>query len=108
MEKYRFGSARVPNSAGYHFSRFRKSGWRGLRLWHPGEYAAERKRMLKLTGLYYMGILLMVVGFLICFNAIFGNHSDVRPYPVTPKSSAGISAENSPGSGFKTTEGRGD
>jgi hypothetical protein len=57
---------------GYHFSRFRRKGWRGLCIEElsPDE-RAESWRRAKLKGLYWMGVLLMTVGFLICFNAVY-------------------------------------
>jgi hypothetical protein len=60
---------------GYHFSRFRAKGWRGLYI--ENRYRTcksgrlEEIRVLRLKGLYCVGILLMAVGFLICFNAIY-------------------------------------
>jgi hypothetical protein len=63
----------VSNSAGYHFSRFRGSRKR-LYIKNSLELDRERAeagRRLKLMGLYWMGTLLMAVGFLICFNAVF-------------------------------------
>ncbi|MDR1508699.1 MAG: hypothetical protein LBS53_03600 [Synergistaceae bacterium] len=68
-----FGSTGVCGM-GYHFSRFRRKDWRRLYvqdLWKFPEERAEAGRRLKLKGLYYMGVLLMFVGFLICFNAVF-------------------------------------
>jgi hypothetical protein len=41
-------------------------------------------------GLYYMGTLLMIVGFLICFNAIFRNPDGARPAPAAVTRDAGI------------------
>jgi hypothetical protein len=76
-------------SVGYHFSRFRRSGRRNLRFWRPGEFAAEKKRRLKLTALYYMGVLLMFVGFLICFNAIYRNPDGANPVSTVTRD-AGI------------------
>jgi hypothetical protein len=57
---------------GYHFSRFRRRGWRGICVEEvsPCELAESRRRT-KLKALYYMGVLLMTVGFLICFNAAY-------------------------------------
>jgi hypothetical protein len=40
---------------------------------------AEARRAFKLMGLYYMGALLMIVGFIICFNAVFRTPSVTRP-----------------------------
>lgn len=40
--------------------------------------------------LYYMGVLLMFVGFLICFNAIFGNPDSAKPAPAAVTREAGI------------------
>jgi hypothetical protein len=40
-------------------------------MWKFPEERAEAKRILKLKGLYYMGVTLMFVVFLICFNAVF-------------------------------------
>ena len=81
MKNNNFNDSNILNTVGYRFLRFRRSGRRGLCLWRPGELAAEKKRRLKLTGLYYMGVLLMLVGFLICFNAIFRNPDVAKPTP---------------------------
>ena len=90
MKSDYFNNANLLKSAGYHFSRFRRSGGCGLRFRRPGEFAAERKRSLKLMALYYMGVLLMFVGFLICFNAIFGNPDSAKPAPAAVTREAGI------------------
>ena len=73
MKENNFNDTNLVYSLHCHFSRFRRNGWRGLRLWRPGEFTAEKKRRLKLMALYYMGVLLMIVGFLICFNAMYGD-----------------------------------
>jgi hypothetical protein len=65
--------ARVCN-IGYHFSRFRAKDWHRLYIENLCGAKSGRSagiRVLKLKGLYFMGILLMAVGFLICFNAIY-------------------------------------
>jgi hypothetical protein len=81
MKSENFNETNILKGVGYHFLRFRKNGRHALRLWRPGEFAAEKKRRLKLMALYYMGVLLMFVGFLICFNAIFRNPDVAKPTP---------------------------
>jgi hypothetical protein len=59
--------------------------------------------------LYYMGFILMTLGFLICFNAAFRAPLDADKEPVDI--TAGIEAESAavrPDSGFTVLEGRGD
>jgi hypothetical protein len=67
-------SGRVMNvhSGGYGFPRYRreKRNWLGLLVQNVADQAESRRR-LKLTVLYCVGILLMAVGFLICFNAAY-------------------------------------
>jgi hypothetical protein len=99
--------------AGYHFSRFRRGNgiWRRLYvqdIWKFPDKRAEARRKLKLMVIYYMGILLMTVGFLICFNAAFRTSPSQRmkPADITP----GIGAESDAGlqdSGFTVLEGQG-
>jgi hypothetical protein len=89
---------------GYHFSRFRRKNWRRLYvrdLWKFPEERAEAVRTLKLKGLYYMGVLLMFVGFLICFNALFRTPSNGKakeisrsePAPVVYAGESNVSPE---------------
>jgi hypothetical protein len=100
--------------SGYHFSRFRRKNRRGLYvrdLWKLPEERAEARRRLKLTGLYYMGVTLMFVGFLICFNALFrtpprgktGEISRLEPAPVVYADADEFKAENE----FTTVRGKG-
>jgi hypothetical protein len=60
---------------GYHFSRFRGKDWRRLYVENLCDARKSgrsvERRVLKLKGLYCVGILLMAVGFLICFNAVY-------------------------------------
>jgi hypothetical protein len=63
-------SGSVVFNIGHHFSRFRRRGWRGICVEEVSPYErSESRRRMKLKALYCMGILLMTVGFLICFNA---------------------------------------
>jgi hypothetical protein len=65
----------VTGSAGYHFSRFRAKDWHRLYVENLCDARksgrSTERRVLKLKGLYCVGILLMAVGFLICFNAVY-------------------------------------
>ena len=77
-----FNDTNTLNSVGYHFARFRRGRRHNLRFWSPGEFAAEKKKRFKLMVLYYMGVLLMFVGFLICFNAAYRNPDGAEPVPA--------------------------
>jgi hypothetical protein len=100
--------------SGYRFSRFRRKNRRGLYirdLWKLPEEQAEARRRLKLTGLYYMGVLLMFVGFLICFNALFrtppsGKTGEISRSEPAPVVYAGESKADSD-SKFTTVRGKG-
>jgi hypothetical protein len=88
----------VSNSAGYHFSRFRAGRRRiyvknGLEL---DRERAEAGRRLKLMGLYWMGTLLIAVGFLICFNALFRAPSNEKAVPAPVVSMDAVESEETP------------
>ena len=94
---------------GYCFSRFRRGDWRRLYvqdMWGHSDKRAGAGRRLKRMILYYMGIALMTVGFLICFNAAFR-----APGVGQTASPIHIEAGEAPyvtGSEFTILKGRGD
>ena len=108
MKDYSKGEICV-SSAGYHFSRFRRGDWRRLYVRDMRGHSdkrADARRRLKQMILYYMGIALMTVGFLICFNAAF-----MAPSAGQTASAISIEAGEAPyvtGSEFTILKGRGD
>ncbi|MDR1508718.1 MAG: hypothetical protein LBS53_03695 [Synergistaceae bacterium] len=98
--------------SGYHFSRFRRKNWRRLYvqdLWKFPEERAEAGRRLKLKAVYYMGVLLMFVGFLICFNAIFRGTSREKTAEISRLESAPVvyAGESKAESEFTVIRGKG-
>lgn len=88
----------VSNSTGYHFSRFR-AGRRWIYAKNFLELDRERAeagRRLKLMGLYWMGTLLMAVGFLICFNALLGAPSNEKALSAPVFSTGAAESEETP------------
>jgi hypothetical protein len=94
-------------NTGYRFSRFRRRGRRGISVEETAPYErAGSRRRTKLKALYYMGILLMTAGFLICFNAAYRTPGARRA--ITPAPTEADEAVLGTDSEFITLKGQGD
>jgi hypothetical protein len=87
----------VSDSVGYHFSPFRRKNRLWTFLWHREKPELTESRLKRLICLYYAGTLLMALGFLICFNAVYRvpgakrTTQAVTPVPIEAVEAAAVS-----------------